>query len=105
MFKIQQLDGYPGCFVLHGGDTRLPAPQGFIWFRYPFLNVVELLYIFVHEDFRRIGVATMMLEHLKEFNPGHTIAGAKVNEASRLWCLKNGFVNTENGWFLYPKGD
>lgn len=99
----QQLAGYPGAHVVYAVDDNLPAPLGFIWFRYPMWRVVELLYVFTHEDHRRKGVATSLLGYIKEAHPLATIGGAQVNGLSVDWCKKHGFMETNNGWFLIPK--
>lgn len=99
----QQLAGYPGAWVLYAIDDEMPAPVGFIWYRYVGVQVVDLLYVFTHENFRRKGVASGMLKWLCEQYPQATILGAQANEMSTKWLMKHEFIKTQNGWLLTPK--
>lgn len=100
LFVIGALPGYMGSAALYACDPEFPAPLGFIWFRKPGENLVELSYVFVHEDFRRKGVATAMLRELVKKFPKHDIIAGKANEMSTPWAIKNGCVQSKYGWIL-----
>lgn len=103
IFIDAPLPGFLGSLAIYACDPAAPAPIGFMWIRFPAINYVELLYVFVHEDFRRKGVATDLLQYAKTRWHGWDFIGAKVNEQSKPWVEKHGFTETPNGWVL--KGD
>lgn len=100
LFSVGALPGYMGSAALYACDPSYPAPLGFIWFRLPATKLVELSYVFVHEDFRRRGIATALLEEIERRFPKHDIIGGQVNDLSRPWVVKCGFEQTKYGWIL-----
>lgn len=103
IFIDAPLPGFIGSLAVYACSQDFPAPIGFLWLRFPATNYVEVLYIFVHEDFRRKGVASSLVKYMKDRWPGFDIIGAKVNEHSKPLAEKHNFRETPNGWVM--KGD
>lgn len=102
LFVEAPLPGFFGSTALYACLPSMPGPVGFAWLRFPSVNYTELLYIFVHDDFRRSGVGTSLLTELRAKRPAHTVISAKETSFSGPWMTKNGFVKTTNGWVLAP---
>ena len=88
--------------ALYAMTKRLVFPIGFIWYDHPLLQHLGIGYIFVHEQFRRQGLGTLMLEKLQDWYPGETICTQQGNEHSTPWLQARRFVKEPAGWFLRP---
>lgn len=100
LFTIGVLPGYVGVASLYACDVQFPAPVGFLWYRLVGKNMIEMLYIFVMDDFRRKKVATLLLGELLTRFPKHDIITGQASELSKPWLAKQGFSETKNGWLL-----
>lgn len=93
----------PGTSTLEATLPSMCMPLGVLTYSWELGSRISLCYIWVHEDLRRAGLATKMLNHLlASYSPGtiREIATGQVNDLSKPWCLKNGFVynKARNYW-------
>lgn len=106
-FEPHELDFRYGTVLqaeaLYCTALRYEFPIGFIWYSQILVRHVNVGYIFVHERFRRQGLATRMLNALGQWYPDKTICTAVGNELSRPWLVATGFTLETSGWFLRPE--
>lgn len=99
----------PGLRCINAMLPDVPIPLGFIWYSWANGGQLQIDYIFVHEDVRRAGLATKMLDYLLEVMQEFTfvVSTGKFNEMSRPWGIKYGFKQDKRRdyWFkeLTPK--
>lgn len=71
----------------------LPYPIGILTVRWVGKATLDILYVFVDAHYRRCGIATRMLDHVKKhYGDGlKEIITGGVNRYSRSWLAKLGF--------------
>lgn len=98
-YLAMKLPGQQGLFAYH---PEYGTPIGHIYFQEILVDVLVIGYVFVHERYRRLGVAAAMIRDLRANAPEAIIATAVANSFSRPWLLAMGFIKEPNGWFLRP---
>jgi len=77
-------------------------PIGVMWYRHEVADRVAILNIYVHEEFRRMKVATRLLEFLVgAYTTTSEVVTGFVNELSEPWCVACGFKQlSPHNWVL-----
>lgn len=90
----------PGCEVIEAVWNKSGFPIGTLWFSRCGAHTLDILSLYVIDHYRRLGVATFLLDSLSKAYPTtKAIITGEGTKQSTKWLKKNGFKrNKADGW-------
>lgn len=90
----------PGCESIEAIWNKIGYPIGTLWFTHCGAHTIDITSIYVIDHFRRLGVATYLVDKLHETFPStKAIITGTGNKESIPWLKKLGFKFSKSyGW-------